>query len=315
MISYMKHLLILCSLVISFVTFAQSDSQTFVFDGSDLSKSVSLSDSVYRTEYRNEQRATVCYRNVIVRHDRVCRSVQTGTVCSTVNGQRVCRPTYTQQCHSTPVYVRQAYTCYQTVTVAYQVLDHYINANVRLNFSEVPAGVIAQERITLNLNDDRLTSRVNSSGNVALLYTKKETSRMEGRNVIKDVTFNVQVVDLQKALLPIKAKIELVSASSDELVLEAGEIPADLSYTYSLELKKKNNALYDGMVPNNAIEIEALNGRSIIKIKLDKIRLALANGKYKAKFSIALSLPSGGVLNTDIPNLESKLLRKAFKVQ
>lgn len=315
----MKSILLLCTFLISALSFANSDVQSFIFDGSDLSKSVTVTDAVYRTEYRNEQRPAVCYRTVITGHTTQCQNVQTGTTCSTVNGQRVCRPVYQQQCRRVPVYGRQAYTCFRTITVAYQVLDHYTQANVNFSFAAAPAGVMPFEKITVSLDGDYLSSRVKSSGKVAMIYTKQENSRMDGRNIIKDVQYKVNLVDLQKALLPSQGKIKLISSSADQLIIESGEIPSGLNYVYALKLTKvkflrKDPVLFEGSLPKDAIEFEAMNGRTLIKVDLSKLTQPLEKGRFKAEFSIALKLPAGSLLNTDIPDLEFKM-KKKFRIK
>lgn len=314
----MKSLLILCTFILSTLTYA-SDIQSFIFDGSEVVKSTTLTDSVYRTEYRYEQHPAICYRTVVIGQTTSCQNVQVGETCNTVNGHRVCRPVYSQQCRQVPVYGRQAFTCYQSVRVSYQVLDHYSQANVQLSFYDVPENVLPQEKITLILNDDYLTTRVKSSGRVAMFYTKQEYNRMEGRNVIKNVQYKIKMIDLQKALLPAQDKIKLISSTADELIVEVGDIPQDMNYLYQLKLTKvrflrKDPVLFNAMVANNAMEFEALNGRTLIHIKLDKLNSVLSDGKYKADFSMSPTLPIGTLLNTDIPDLMFKM-KKKFKIK
>ncbi len=250
----MKNIFLLFSLVLSSLVLAdnKSDNQTFIFDGSALSKTLTLNDAVYRTEYSQQQRPAICYRTVIVGYNTVCNNVQTGNTCSIINGRRVCRPIYTSQCRQNPVYGRQAFTCYQYVTVAHQVLDHYTQANVKFTFSEVPDGLNPNERITLRLDDQTLSSSTRSSGNVAMLYNIQENTSMDGRNVIKNVHYSVRIFDLQKALSPSRGGIKLIDSSADELVFEAGSISADFGYIFKMKLSQrkffaKDPILFEGV--------------------------------------------------------------------
>jgi hypothetical protein len=317
----MKNILFLFSLFVSTLVVAdiKNDTQTFVFDGSELSKVLTLNDAVYRTEYRVQQRPAICYRTVVISHNTVCSNVQTGTVCSNVNGRRVCRPVYTRQCRQNPVYGRQAFTCYQNVTVAHQVLDHYSQANVKFTFSEVPEGLTPYERITLRLDDQTITSSTKSSGKVAMIFNKQETTQMDGRNIIKNVHYAVRLLDLQKALSPSRGGIKLIDSSADELVFEAGSIPADFGYVFNMKITKrrflaKDPVIVDSVLSRDAMEIEELNGRTLIKVKLEKLKAQLEKGKYKVKFSIALDLSSARVLNSDIPSLNFRMSKK-FKIK
>lgn len=313
----MKNLFFLSTLLMSLVSFASYDVQSFIFDGSELSKSMTLNDAVYRTEYRQEQRPAICYRTVIIRYNRSCQNIQTGTSCRTSNGQQICRPVYRQQCQQRPVYGRQAFTCFQFVTVAYRVLDHYTQANVNFSFEESPMGITPEEKITVSLDGEALSTKVKSSGRVLMLYSKEESTSNDGSNFVKDIQYKIKLIDLQKALLPSQGKIKFVSASSDELVIETGEIADEFNYAYELKLSKvrffilKDRVLFNGSLVKDAMEIEKLNGRSLIKINLQKLNIKLPQGKIKLDFAMSL-LTEGSILNTDTPSLKFKM-KKKFK--
>lgn len=318
----MKNLVFVSMFIFSILVSAngQNDTQSFIFDGSELSKVLTLNDAVYRTEYRQEQRVGICYRTVIIGYNTVCSNIHTGDTCSIINGRRICRPVYTRHCRQNPVYSRQAFTCYQTVTVSHQVLDHYSQANVKFTFSEVPAGIIPNERISLRLDDQLITAKTKSSGQVALIYNKQENTQMDGRNIIKNVHYAVRILDLNKALSPSRGgKIKLVSSSADELVFEAGSIPTDFGYIFKMKLTKrkffaKDPIIFEGIIARDALQLEELNGRTLVKIQLDKLNILLEKGKYKAKFEISLDLTNASILNSDIPSLNFKSSKK-FKIR
>lgn len=313
----MKSIAGLLSLMFSLTLFASTgETQTFRFDGSQRSNTLQLQGSKSHTEYRYEQRARTCYRQVIVGYQNVCRNVQTGTRCTTRNGQRTCTPVYTRQCTRRPIYRSQPYTCYEQVRVAYEVFDYYTNATVNFSFAPTPAGIAANEEIKVTLNGEMLSTDVRSSGKLILLYNKQESSYMDNGTKFINTNYFVEFIDLEKAISALRGGIQMVEANEDELVFEAGAIPSDVSYDFSLNLVQKkflarDITLYNAVLSQDKVEIENQGSRSVVKVKLDKLGIKLGKGSYAMTFRTGLSLPTDRILNSrDIPALKYDVARK-----
>lgn len=313
----MKTIAALLSLIFSLTLFASTgETQSFRFDGLQRSNTLQLQGSKTRTEYRYEQRARTCYQQVIVGYQNVCRRVQTGTRCTTRNGQRVCTPVYTNRCTRRPIYRSQPYTCYEQVRVAYEVFDYYTNATVNFSFAPTPAGITANEEIKVTLNGEMLSTDVRSSGKLILLYNKQESSYMDNGTKFINTNYFVEFVDLEKARSALRGGITMIEANEDELVFEAGSIPNDVTYEYSLNLTQKkllarDVTLYNSVLAQENIEIENQGSRSLIKVKLDNLGINLGKGSYAMTFRTGLSLPTNRILNSrDLPALKFDVARK-----
>jgi hypothetical protein len=317
----MRKLACLLSFVFSLSLFASTgQTQQFNFDGSVRSNSLNLSGTKTHTEYRYEQVRRTCYRQVIVGYRDVCRNVQTGTRCTTRNGNRVCTPVYTRRCTRRPIYRSRPYTCYETVRVPYEVHDYNTLANINFTFAPTPVGVRANENLKVSLNGDSLTTTVESSGKLILLYDKQQSSFMDNGTKVINTNYFIEFVDLEKAIAPMRGGIHLTEITASELVFEAGEMPEDMSYIFKLKLTKKklfsrNLILINRELNGNDMTVTNLNGRSVIRIKLDNANVDLAKGRYKMAFQTSLDVPADRILNSaDIPGLKFDVNRK-FKVK
>lgn len=163
----MKTMLFVALLSIVTGAFASTiDSETVRFDGSNGEVSMQLNAEETRTEYRRETVARTCYRTVLVGNRRVCRRPSQGGPA---------------QCWNDPIYRTVPYTCYETVSVPYEVFENYVQANVTINFGAVPAGFTPAENVTAQLNGDVLTLRSTGSKTLLLeLADLQQTRAMSG---------------------------------------------------------------------------------------------------------------------------------------
>ena len=191
----------LLALIVGNAVASTVDTQTVSFDGSAREVTFQLKAEETRTEYRSETVARTCYRTVMAGQRRVCR-----------------RPTPTTpgQCWSEPIYRTVPYTCYETVRVPYQVFENYVDANVAVNFGEVPAGFTANERITATLSGDRLTlTSVGTKTLVLELANITENRRMNGNTEMIDAVATVKFHDAAA----VKNALKLSNASVKKSVL------------------------------------------------------------------------------------------------
>lgn len=323
----MNYRFLLSSLLISFITlsFASANKvESFIFDGTEINKNILLSENVFRTMHRQEQQESICYRRVVIGYNRICRDIPNGETCHFVRGQRVCSPSYIRDCFNQPIYGNQSYTCYRTVNIAYEVLDYITQVNVKFSFGEVPNHLIANEKISLKLKGNQVTTTVKSSGNLLMIYNKKESSRVEGQYRIKDIVYEVEFMDLKQTLGPFSNDIELIDFSADQLIFGTAQFnrrgPPNCFERYSATLKRGNrlfessDVLFDGIINSDAISIEPLNGKSIVKIDLKKLGLVLEEGKYTAKLSIEFGVPKEKILNSEVVKKLETSFTKKFKI-
>ncbi len=217
----MKSMLLasLLSLVVGSAFASTVDSKSIRFDGSMTEASLQLKAEKTHTEYRQETVARTCYRTVVVGHRRVCR-----------------RPTPTQpgQCWSEPVYRTVPYTCYETISIPYEVFDYYVDANVALNFGSLPEGMSANEMMTATLNGDVLTLKSTGTKTLVVeLAALEQSRRMSGNVLMMDAVATVKFHDA----LAIKRALNLTDASIKKSVMTYNLGPiAGLQLAHSLKI-------------------------------------------------------------------------------
>jgi len=210
------------------------DSRSVVFDGSFADTVLNLKAEKTHTEYRYEQVARTCYRTVLAGHRQVCR-----------------RPTPTQpgQCWSEPIYRTVPYTCYETVTIPYEVFDYYVDANVAINFGPLPEGISARENITATLNGEILTLRsVGTKTLILELESMNQNRNMNGNTLMIDATAAIKF----HAAAPVLAALNMknVSIKKNVMTYTLGPV-AGLQLAHNLKIVDNpvlggNTTLFDG---------------------------------------------------------------------
>ena len=108
----MKMLVGLLSIALSFAAIASSgETKTFTYDGTQNSIELLLKGDKTHTEYRYENRNTICYRTEIVGYRTVC----SGGGYPGPGPRPGPRPP--QNCYSQPIYRNVSYPCVETVRI------------------------------------------------------------------------------------------------------------------------------------------------------------------------------------------------------
>jgi hypothetical protein len=278
----------LIALVIGNAFASTVDTESVRFDGSARELSMQLKAEETRTEYRSETVARTCYRTVMAGHRRVCR-----------------RPTPTQpgQCWSEPIYRTVPYTCYETVRVPYQVFENYVDANVAINFGEVPAGFTPNENITATLSGDRLTlTSVGTKTLVLEVSNLIENRRMVGNTEMLDVVAAVKFHDAAA----VKRALKLTDASIQKSVMSYNLGPiAGVQLAHSLKIVDdpligSSTTLFDAEL-GDVLSREERGNTTAMKIAFrDVLGRDLGAGRYnvtaKAAFKAGVSVMNASEL-------------------
>jgi hypothetical protein len=275
----MKLLFIFALLLLSLASHASLESKTFYFDGTQGPVQFSLQAEETHTEYRYEQRRTICYRTEVF-YETVC----TGHP----------RPS----CYARPVTRTVAYSCIQTVRIPYEVKDYDVDASVELEVAALP-GVQLGESFKVTLDGDRLSVTAMSSGRRNFVLLKKEeiTSSTNGSMKFLTASYRASVMDAWPVLAALS--IAEIGIRNPILSFNLGPI-ADLEMIgLHLHVKKSpviggHTVLFDRELAENEISLTADGDSTLAEVNVERLGLELRNGRYsltaKAFFKLQDSL-------------------------
>lgn len=262
------------SLVVGSAFASTTDSQTVFFDGSQAQEVLNLKAEKTRTEYRDERVARTCYRTVVAGYRTVCRRPP---------------PPQPQQCWREAVYRTVPYTCYETIRVPYEVFENYVDANVTINYSQLPEGLVAAENITATLNGDLLTLRSTGSKKLIVELNSLEQSRnMEGNTLLVNAVAILNFHDAEK----VKAALNLTDASIQKSVLTYNLGPiSGVNLQHNLKIVNNprlggNTTLFDGILDAGNLSREERGAITAMTVKFeDVLGRTLSSGRYNITVS------------------------------
>lgn len=262
------------SCVVGSVFASTIDSQSVRFDGSQVQEVLNLRTEKTRTEYREERVARTCYRTVVAGHRTVCRRPP---------------PPQPQQCWREPIYRTVPYTCYETRRVPYEVFENYVDANITINYSQLPEGLVASENITATLNGDLLTLRSNGSKKLIVeLNSLTQNRRMEGNTLMLDAVATLNFHDALK----VQEALKLTDARIQKSILtyNLGAI-ADLNLQHNLKIVNNprlggSTTLFDGILDAGNLSREERGATTAMSVKFeDLLGRTLSSGRYNITVS------------------------------
>ena len=244
------------------------DVEVISFTGAGSNKTLLLSADKTHTEYRTEVEARTCWRQEVY-YQQVCRP----------NG-----PGLPPTCYTQPVYRSVPYTCYVNVQVPYEVFDYHVQASVDVRFGDVPAGLTANERVTVALNGDVVSlSAVGTKSMVMELSGLDQAVTMNGN--VKNIAA-IATIDLHD-VAPVKEALQMTQASVKKSVLTYTLGPVDgVKIKHSLKLAKNpligsSTLLFKDRLGEGVLTREANGNNTSFKVAFkDLIGRVLGNGRY-----------------------------------
>lgn len=277
----MKMLTALVMLVLSMSVFASSETKTFFYDGSQDSIDMILRAEKTHTEYRYEQRRTICYRQDVF---------YTTHCTSGPNGQRHCR--------TVPHYRTVSYPCIETVRVGYEVKDYDVEANVSLDVAK--QGLPAGETFRVTLDGDSISlSAVGSKKFFVLLKKQNVQSQMTGSVKLIDATYSAELVEAA----PILNALSLTNISVKDSVLsfKMGPVAVRDLIGFHLLVKKapvlgSDTVLFDRELASNEIQLNAQGAGSVADVNIQRLGVELKSGRHTLT-ATAFFKHTGSILN------------------
>ena len=287
----MKMLTALFMLMFAIGSFASStDSRTFSYDGSQDSIRFDLRTEKTHTEYRYEQRHTICYRQEVV-YRTVCSQTPEGRVCRTV-----------------PHYRTISYPCIQTIRIPYEVKDYDVEARVNISVEKMPVQLSRSEKLVAKLRGDSLTlSAAGTKKFFIILKHQKVTSRMTGSVKLIDADYHIELVEAAPVMMALN--LTDISLQESKLNFKMGPVAVRDLIGFSLLVKKSpllgsDTVLFDRELAVDEILLNAQENASVAQVDIEKLGIELAGGRHKITAK-AFFKYSGSVMNSsDFEHLE-----------
>lgn len=270
------------SLVVGSAFASTTDSQTVFFDGSQAQEVLNLKAEKTRTEYRDERVARTCYRTVVAGYRTVCRRPP---------------PPQPQQCWREAVYRTVPYTCYETIRVPYEVFESYVDANITINYSALPAGLVAAENITATLNGDLLSIRSNGSKRLIVeLQSFPKTMSRDGQTLMIDATANLAFHDAEAVSAALK--LDQMKVNKSQITYNLGPIEG-LGIQHTLKIVDNPRLGGSTTIFNQPLDLSGTARGNVTEMLIDLqtvLGRTLSSGRYDVTVTAKYPL-SGPVLN------------------
>jgi hypothetical protein len=287
----MKMLSAVVLLVLSMSAFASSQVKTFFYDGSQSGTQMSLRTEKTHTEYRYEQRRSICYRQEMS-YRQQCQRTPQGTICQTI-----------------PVYRTISYPCMETVRVGFEVKDYDVEANIDLNVVANASTQIAAETLKVSLDGDSLSVSAVGSKRFFVVLTKSDVQpRMTGSVKMLNASYTVELVEAAPVLKSLT--VTNIAMKDSTLSYTTGVIADRDLIGLSLNVKKapllgSDTVLFDRELASNEVQLNADAANTIVNVDLQTLGVKLQSGRHLLTGKIFFKY-AGSVLNkSDFEKLEA----------
>jgi hypothetical protein len=238
----MKSLILALALIAGFNAHASTtDGYSLPINGQQSVENFTLNTVQTRTEYRQETVANTCWRTVFAGYRQVCRQEPITRCWVGHDGRQVCSTQWITQCHQEPQYRQEAYTCYQTISVPYEVFNNYVKALVNVKLPNVPAGSnLPQQTCDINftLEGGNFSSLANCPEFIVIAQRSSSESR-EGQTVIQDRKFDVTLLDAKVVAAPVKGGIGEMRMEGQTLVFRTGDLNKNKNFSLKLFVERR----------------------------------------------------------------------------
>lgn len=271
-------------------------------------------DRVCEPVYRRECNTVPRCRDV---SDTVCRDIP-DRVCRDVNDE-VCRDIPDQICEDVPRYRNEAYSCTKTRRVLVGVeKDFDVRSDIDVDFSALPAGVVANEEFEAVLDQENFTFKLVKSSKALILLAKvdvvsvidqPQTPQAPGIKTIKG-RVTVTALTPDQFLYPLKNGISNITMTSAKIGFTTGRETPDILrvVTRAKIVRVKTNGakvvVHDDLLARTSITVtDKGNDQSDFVSDLAKVGIssAIVRGNYEVTVRLsALKASMDAVLNQDL---------------
>lgn len=238
----MKSLMLALTLVAVFNTHASTiDGYSLPITGQESVENFTLNTTQTRTEYKQETVARTCWRTVFSGYDQVCRQAPMTNCWIGRDGREVCSTQWNTHCYQEAQYRQEAYTCYQTVSVPYEVFSNFVKALISVKLPNVPAGSnlpLQTCDINFTLEGGNFSSPANCPEFIVIAKKSISESR-EGQTVVQERNIEVSLLDAKVVSAPVKGGIGEMRMEGQTLVFRTGDLTKNKNFSLKLYVERR----------------------------------------------------------------------------
>lgn len=311
----MKSLILSCLflLLASNATMASTiDSHVFPISGVETEENFLLSTTQTRTAYRQDTVARTCYRNEFVGYRNVCDYYPETRCYETRDSARICRPVPVYRCEQVPQYRNVAYTCYETISTPYEVVDHHVQANFKVIIDRKPKEPTDPTAclVGFTMEGEKLHSHADCPKELILATQKKTTEIDRSGTVIHNYTVSLKAFDAATVLAPLEGGLADMNLEGNTLTFKTGDLSKNAQFNLSLfverrRLLKGDETLINRNLAPSEYSFEKINEQfGIVKVDLSKLVGGInAKKKHVIRVKMNVNLEAGTIMNRQSPDL------------
>lgn len=311
----MKSLILALALIAGFNAHASTvDGYSLPINGQQSVENFTLNTVQTRTEYRSETVANTCWRTVFAGYRQVCRQEPVTTCSVGRDGIKFCGTRWVTQCYQEPQYRQEAYTCYQTISVPYEVFSNNVKALVSVKLPNVPAGSnLPQQTCDINftLEGGNFSSLANCSEFIVIAQKSVSESR-EGQTVIQNRKLDVTLLDAKVVTAPVKGGIGEMRMEGQTLVFRTGDLTKNKNFSLKLFVERRKLLKGDDTLINRNLAPQEYSF-SKTSDEFGVVRIDLANligginkqKKHIIRVDINVLTSTANSINSSLPTLSA----------
>lgn len=263
-----------------------------------------------RTEYRTETVAKTCFRTVSDGYQRECRSYPEQRCYEDSMSRRICRTEYVNRCSDEIRYRTEAYTCYQNVSVPYEVFNNNVKANVIVKVSAPVQPTASACAVNFTLNGSSFKAVANCADYVVLAKQTAEESRV-GDTVVQTRTLNLTLVDAKTVAAPVKGGIREMKLEGQTLSFKTGDLAKNSNISLKLFVERRKLFGDDTLINRNLVPTEYSfektgENEGVVKVNLTKLMGGInASKKHAIRVDLNVIADFSSAINSSLPNLSA----------
>ncbi|MBC7537211.1 MAG: hypothetical protein H7281_00200 [Bacteriovorax sp.] len=302
----MKSLIIFLALSATSAMASSIDSHSFPILGTEAEENFLLNSTQTRTVYRQETMAHSCMRSELAGYRNACDYYLEVQCFETRDSARVCNPVPVYRCQQLPQYKEVSYTCYQTVTTPYQVVDHQVVANFNVKITRKPKEPTDPTSclVGFTMEGEVIKSHADCTKYLILSTEQKTTEVDRTGTVIHNYNVALKLLDAVETLAPLDGGIAEMHLDGHVLIFRTGDLSKNPNFNLKLNVERRHLLKGDETIINRSITpaeytFEKINERfGIVKVNFDKLLGGMNdNKKHVIKVNLDVNMEAGTLLN------------------
>lgn len=220
------------------------------------------------------------------------------------------RPMPHPVCHDEPIYRTVPYTCYETINVPYEVVDHQTVSNFNVVMTNAQdLNVNAQCAVNFTVAGDNLSTGTNCNEYLVVSSNSQNVSIDRTGTRVQNFNFSLNLFDRNKILAPLAGGLTNLHMDGQNLVVSTGDLTNAKNVTLKLFVQrrrflKNDETLIDRVLAPSEYTYSSAGGSTgITSIDLGKILGGInTSKKHVIKLQLDVAIPAGNIMNSNIPS-------------